>query len=406
MGSSIAETQLVSGDIFFQSGMYKKKLNVKTASNNSYSGDIIDLTKYTQGEVWDQVSLVYSIVEVDAKQSEDIRNFTIKPKFLTDNHNTFKFVVQINGKDVNNRAVVCWFAREEIVDIQGEKFATKESHIQNQTGNFNLQYQVDSILSVTSDNGTVSKYNLTNNNQTLNVELTNGNVYAIYKKPYVHRELGKPGSYSPSKTMKINEILWYDNRLGSMPFSGTINLASNVEKPQEWQISSERIYESDRNSSIPINQEYNHKKDADTETKTVITRSVHNRTDGWYPYRQHWTIYCQDYRRTLLRDCIWEGEVTAHTYLYLVNISYIKRYNSPTIANDNEDVWINVAQEELLQTTNTPPKVNSYIGQLKDGNDYYRYMVTKTIAMSTDSVNYYTTYRVYGIKQMKVKISS
>lgn len=404
MASSIAETQLVSGDIFFQSGMYKKKLNVKTASNNSFSGDIIDLTKYTQGETWDQVSLVYSIVEIDEKQSEDIRNFTVKPKFLSDNHNTFKFIVQINGKDVNNRAVVCWFAREEIVDIQGEKFSTKESHIQNQKATFDLQYQVNNVLSVTSDNGTVLKYNLTNENQTLNVELGNGTIYGTYTKPYTHREIGKPGSYYPPPTMRINENLWYDNRLGTMPFSGIITLLSNEEKPQSWQISSERVYEYDRSGSIATNTEFNHRKDADTETKTVITRSVLNSTDGLYPYRQHWTIYCQDYRRTILRDCVWTGNVTAHTYLYIVNISYIKRNNDPNTIENDAYTWINIGQEEILQnSTNTPPKVNSYIGQYKDGTGYYRYIVTKTIPIGNDPSFYYYEYRVYGIKQMRVE---
>ncbi len=406
MASPIAETQLVSGDIFFQSGMYKKKLNVKTASNISYTQDVIDLTKYTEGETWEQVSLIYSIVEIDIRQSENIKSFNVKPIYLTDNRNTFKFVAEINGKDVNNRIAVSWYAREEIIDIQGEKFSTKESPNQNQSASFNLQYQAKSVLSVTSDNGQVGKYELGNGQSSIQVELKNGTVYATYSKNYKYEELGKPGSYNPATTKKISTTLWYDNRLGNMPFSGTLSLTTNAEKRQAWQIGAERIYQDERTSYVNPGTEYEHREDRDVETKVVVTQCVLKSTDSGAPYTKHYRVFAKDYRRTILRDCIWTGNVYAQTYLYLVNISYIKADNSPQKAStaEEEGIWINISSEELIQSdTLYPPKLNSFILDTTLDNDYFRYYVTKVVPIYRDSFNpYYTHYRIYGIKQMRV----
>lgn len=404
MASSIAETQLVSGDIFFQSGMYKKKLNVKTASNISFTGDIIDLTQYTQGETWDQVSIVYSVVEISSKQSEDVRSYHIYPKYLSENNNIFKFVATINGKDAENRVAVSWFAREEIIDIKGEKFSTKESHLQSQSADFNLQNQVGKILSVTSDNGTVSGYALTNNNTTLHVELRNGTVYATYSKPYRYEELGKPGDYRPSQEKRINENLWYDNRLGTMPFSGVIKLTTNIEKPQNWNISNERVYIEDTTTYYNPGAEYNHNRTSTNESKNVITRSVHIWSESYYPYTKHYKVYCQFYNRAILRDCVWTGTVYAQTYLYLVNVSYIKKDNKSTNFSF-EDIWVNISQEELIQnSTAKPPASQSYVLYSTEGENQYRYLVTKVVnVINNTSYPYSSLYNVYGIKQILVK---
>lgn len=406
MASSISETQIVAGDIFFQSGMYKKKLNVKTASNVSYTEDIIDLTQYSEGETWSNVTLVYSIVEIDLRQSEDVRSYTVKPKYLTDNKNSFKFVAEINGKNVNNRVVVSWFAREEVIDIQGEKFITKESYKQEQVYTYNLQNKARSILSVTSDNGSVTSYMLDGTGTKLTVDLGNGTVYKTYIKPYTYKETGKPGSYSPSSTHTISEHIYYNSNLGSMPFTGVLNLSSNVEKPQAWQISAEKVYVSNVSKSIATGTEYQIAKTADMESKYVITRSVLTSTDSWAPYTQHWTIYCQEYRRTILRDCTWTGTVYAQTYLYLVNLSYIIYEEMIKIIEDTVGTWVKISSEELVQTTNTPPKVGQYIQQTWYAADYFRYYITKVVPISQDKYfPYYTTYNVYGIKEMKVYTS-
>lgn len=408
MASPIVETQILSGDIFFQNGMYKKKLNVKTASNITYTDDIINLTQYSEGEPWTQVSLVYSIVEISAKQSEDVRSYVVKPKYLSKDQNIFKFVAEINGKNAGNRIAVSWFAREEIIDVQGEKFNTKESHNQIQNATFELQNQVGSLLSVTSDNGRVDSYELTKNNTFINVKLSNGTVYKTYSKPYRYEEKGKPGNYQPQNIKKISTTLWQDDNLGNMPFSGNLTLTSNVEAPQGWEIGQEIILTNDTTTNYGANTELQYYKDAILEQKYVVTRTVHKYSESGYPYTKHYTVYAKLYRRTILRNCVWTGNVYAQTYLYLVNVSYIRANNNATqFTGEDKYHWIPVGPEEIIQQiTNTPPKVNSIVRQYVENGETYRYIVTKAVPINKDSLTHYTNYKIYGIKQMQVKINS
>lgn len=404
MASPIIETQILAGDIFFQNGMYKKKLNVKTASNVSYTEEVINLTKYSEGEPWSQVSLVYSIVEIDIRQSENIKSFNVRVKYLTDDHNSFKFVAEINGKPVNNRVSVCWFAREEIIDVKGEKFTTKESANQIQTATFNLQNQVKTILHVTSDNGHIDSYNLINDNSGINVKLSNGNVYATYSKSHTYKEIGKPGNYSPENIKRISVNLHYDNQLGTIPFSGNLSLYSNVERPLNWEIGPEILLEDDTITKANEGEIRNYYKDSILEQKYVITKSVYLRQDGWRPYNRHYAVYARLYRRTLVRDCVWTGNVFAQTYLYLVNVSYIKQNNTPSRESIVE-TWINISQEIAIQETTTPPSKGTIIKETNTGHDYFRYVVTSSRPIEKIEGIYRTVYRVFAIQQMKVYVN-
>lgn len=409
MASPTIETQILAGDIFFQNGMYKKKLNVKTASNISYTEEVINLTKYTEGEPWSQVSLVYSIVEIDIRQSENIKSFNVRVKYLTADHNSFKFVAEINGKPVNDRVSVCWFAREEIIDVQGEKFSTVESHNQVQTATFKLQNQARSILHVTSDNGHVSSYNLIDNNSKITVNLNNGSVYDTYSKPYTHKEIGKPGNYVPDSVKQIRTTLYYNNKLGNMPFTGNLNLVKNVERPLDWQIGPEILLYGNweyipGNNKLKPNDVQNYHKDLVIERKHIITKLVLVRKLSYRPYTEYYNVYAKLHQRTLVRDCEWTGNLFAQTYLYLVNVSYIKQDNSPSRDAGEGYEWINISPEIIIQEkTIKPPNKGSIIKEENQGHDYFRYVVTNLRAVGKTQ-NYYTLYNVYGIQQMKVYI--
>lgn len=404
MASPVIETQILAGDIFFQNGMYKKKLNIKTASNVSYTEEIINLTKYTEGEPWSQVSLVYSIVEIDIRQSENIKSFNVRVKYLTPDHNSFKFVAEINGKSVNNRVSVCWFAREEIIDVKGEKFPTVESPYQTQKASFKLQNQVKNILHVTADNGHVNSYNLSEDRSMITVELSNGSVYATYSKAHTYKEIGKPGNYKPDSIKKINVNLHYNNNLGVMPFSGNLQLTSDVERPLNWQIGAEEIYQHNTYNYTAPGTEKGYYKDELIEQKYVITKAVRLWREHYSPYRTYYDIYAQLHRRSLVRDCVWTGNVFAQTYLYLVNVSYIKQDNSPS--RDGEHItWINISPEMVIQDTINPPSKGSIIKETSVGHDYFRYVVTSYRPIGKLQGTYNTVYRVFGIQQMKVIVN-
>lgn len=403
MTENIQETQIVAGDIFFQSGLYKKKLNYKTASNINKTEEIIDLTKFSHGEPWKNVAITYGLVGIDKGTIDITQGLDIEIQFLDNNKNVFKFIVLINNIHyIDSHISISWLAREEIVDIKGERVSTQESGQQNQSIDITLKHQAENILNVSCDNGSLT-YSVNADNTIVYVNLKNGLPYKIYNKEYTYEELSQPGSYSPVQSKLMNKTLYYDSFLGYMEFSGNVSLIQNEVKPQAWIIGEEFKYKSSEPKEYAPGDEFEVNSTADVETKKVVTRSVWVSKDGYSPYHNRYDIYVKPYTRTILRDCIWKGILNAPSYLYIVDISYVVS-NLPPIT-DLTAQWIDIEPEvKFIERTDTPPEIGSTTQYEQIGYLTTRYKITKIIPVVYNIPNhYYQYFDVYAKKQQQIQ---
>lgn len=394
MADKIRQTEITSGDIYFKIGNYQKRVNTKTASNMNYINDIINLQEYTYGEEWEQVSITYGIVKIEGNV-ENIQDIDISIKYLTDNKNQFKFVGKINGRDVsNNKILISWFAREEIIDVTGERFITPETHVNEINHKHTFNNNVKKVLNVSVNTGIVDSYNLISKNQ-LNINLRQATKYKTYSKPYSYNEAGKPGSYTPDQTKSVKIDMFQDDKLGTMPFSGIIKLVSNSTRQLPWyNVGAQYTYKSvtvSNNSEwgYSIGQVLDSSTTSDYATRTIVTDIV--RTGGDI-YNKSANIYATSQKADILRDCSWSGTLYCDTYVYVVNTSYIIDREITVEAK-----WIPYSAEYLFDEDSVPAKIGSELSNSPG---------KKTICTQNRQVlsNQYdgTYYRIYGRDYIRI----
>lgn len=320
------QTEIVSGDIFFKDGNYKKRLNTKTASNMTKTSLIVDLKEYTEGEAWENVAITYGIVSIDQYSTETVKSTKVEIKYLTADKNKFQFIGHINGKNIGSSMTISWFAREEIIDVGGSSFITPERTYANQTYTYVFPKKISKLLNISSNTGVIEKYTISEDKGSITVSLKSGAKYATYQKSYTKSVSGQPGSYTPQSSISITAQYYVNSVVGNANYTGVIKLVSNTTSVQPWvNNGSQFVYTTQTVSTsasfgYSVNQVVNSSSDANYHYRTIITNVVLTSSNQYYKTA---TIYAINQKATILRNCQWQGTLYCDTFLYIVDLSYI-----------------------------------------------------------------------------------
>lgn len=320
------QTEIVSGDIFFQDGNYKKRLNTKTASNTTKTGLTINLKDYTEGEAWENVSITYGVVSIEQYSTETIKSTSVEIKYLSSDKNTFQFIGYVNGRNIGTSMTVSWFAREEIIDVGGSKFVTPEKASSVHTYTYTFPSKVSKILNISTNTGMIESYNISSDKRSITVKLKSGSKYKTYQKVYEKVSNGMAGSYVPASSFFINASYYVNSVVGNANYSGTIKLISNTTTVQPWvNNGSQFVYTTQTvlktvGFGYSVNQVVNSSSDANANYRTIITSVVQTSSTQ---YHKTATIYAVNQKATILRNCKWSGTLYCDTFVYSVNVSYI-----------------------------------------------------------------------------------
>lgn len=374
------QTEIVSGDIFFQDGNYKKRLNTKTASNITKTGLTINLKDYTEGEAWENVTITYGVVSIEQYSTETIKSTSVEIKYLSSDKNTFQFIGYVNGKNIGSSMTVSWFAREEIIDVGGSKFVTPEKASSVQTYTYTFPSKVLKMLNISTNTGMIESYSISSDKRSITVKLKSGSKYATYQKAYEKVSNGMAGSYVPASSLPINASYYVNSVVGNANYSGTIKLISNTTTVQPWvNNGSQFVYTTKTvlktaGFGYSVNQVVNSSSDANANYRTIITNVVQTSSTV---YHKTATIYAINQKATILRNCKWSGTLYCDTFVYSVNMSYIIDNSVVKLssASFNGKEFLYAVSEDEFYTEPVPE--NIVITNKRFMNDKYYIYATK-----------------------------
>lgn len=319
MANGTQETEILAGDIFFQVGNYRKKINVKTAGGTAFTEETISLPAYTENETWQYPAVQYGITGIDF--TTGISSVKIEIEYLNANKNVFKFVGYVNGQRITNQIQVSWYAWEEVIDIGGEKATSIESKNRNQVFTHTLKVKPYQLLGVSVNTGNVS-YTQPDANLNMTFTCNNGNPYKQYPRYVIRYVNGKPGSYVAPNTMYVTETAFYNQFLGNLDFAGNISKTSETKVQGAWTYGTEYKWKSSVRENYTAGTLINKTETLDLITEDRVTRSVYIKTVNYVAY---YDVYAKKQQAVITKNITYEGNIYAPTYLYIVTIKYISK---------------------------------------------------------------------------------
>lgn len=278
------------------------------------------MPSYTEDELWDNPAVQYGITGINL--NENISNMSIDIEYLTDDKNQFKFVGTVNGKKISNEIQVSWYAREEVIDIIGEKTSSSESGERKQKFDYTLKIKPYKFLGATVNTGTLS-YTQPDSNNKMTFDCDNGNPYKQYARVVTKNVNGKPGSYVAPTTMYVEETAYQNQYLGNLNFKGNINKQSETSVKGSFVITqAEYLYKSNTTENPSVGTIVTETTTLDAVTRTRITKVVYVSTVNYVKY---YNIYAVNEKATITKNIVYSGNIYAPTYLYIINIRYLSQ---------------------------------------------------------------------------------